>query len=75
MSVVSNRTLWTYTRGMKMTYIRGQPHNTLAAKNIWKTCHPVQETKVPIGDTMPVQGTPFDFTTENKISTSIHRFY
>ncbi|GJY09418.1 aldose 1-epimerase [Tanacetum coccineum] len=33
---------------------------------------PVDETQIPTGEIMPVEGTPFDFTTEKKIGTSIH---
>ncbi|PWA35048.1 galactose mutarotase-like superfamily protein [Artemisia annua] len=33
---------------------------------------PVDENKIPTGEIMPVEGTPFDFTTEKKIGTSIH---
>ncbi|CAK9329934.1 unnamed protein product [Citrullus colocynthis] len=33
---------------------------------------PVDENIVPTGEIMPVKGTPFDFTSEKKIGTSIH---
>ncbi|CAM8974080.1 unnamed protein product [Rhodiola kirilowii] len=33
---------------------------------------PVDENTVPTGEIMPIKGTPFDFTTEKKIGTSIH---
>ncbi|XP_043699528.1 galactose mutarotase-like [Telopea speciosissima] len=33
---------------------------------------PVDENTVPTGEILPVKGTPFDFTTEKKISASIH---
>ncbi|XP_042501041.1 galactose mutarotase-like [Macadamia integrifolia] len=33
---------------------------------------PVDENTVPTGEIMPVKGTPFDFTTEKKVSASIH---
>ncbi|KAJ4959714.1 hypothetical protein NE237_019624 [Protea cynaroides] len=33
---------------------------------------PVDENTVPTGEIVPVKGTPFDFTTEKKIATSIH---
>lgn len=32
---------------------------------------PVDETQIPTGEIKPVEGTPFDFTTEKKIGTSI----
>ncbi|OVA04193.1 Aldose 1-/Glucose-6-phosphate 1-epimerase [Macleaya cordata] len=33
---------------------------------------PVDQNTIPTGEIMPVKGTPFDFTTEKKIGTSIH---
>ncbi|KAI3935480.1 hypothetical protein MKW98_027620 [Papaver atlanticum] len=33
---------------------------------------PVDQNTIPTGEIMPVKGTPFDFLTEKKISTSIH---
>ncbi|KAK6123622.1 hypothetical protein DH2020_042635 [Rehmannia glutinosa] len=33
---------------------------------------PVDHNTVPTGEIMPVKGTPFDFTTENKIGSRIH---
>uniref|UniRef100_B3TLS6 Aldose 1-epimerase n=1 Tax=Elaeis guineensis var. tenera TaxID=51953 RepID=B3TLS6_ELAGV len=33
---------------------------------------PVDENSIPTGEIMPVSGTPFDFTTENKIGSRIH---
>lgn len=33
---------------------------------------PIDENTVPTGEIMPVNGTPFDFTTEKKIGQSIH---
>nr|XP_043631919.1 galactose mutarotase [Erigeron canadensis] len=33
---------------------------------------PVDETQIPTGEIKPVEGTPFDFTSEKKIGTSIH---
>ncbi|XWS60842.1 hypothetical protein CRYUN_Cryun07bG0072400 [Craigia yunnanensis] len=33
---------------------------------------PVDQNTVPTGEIMPVKGTPFDFTAEKKVGTSIH---
>ncbi|KAK9062783.1 hypothetical protein SSX86_019973 [Deinandra increscens subsp. villosa] len=33
---------------------------------------PVDQTQIPTGEIKPVEGTPFDFTSEKKIGTSIH---
>ncbi|PIA63843.1 hypothetical protein AQUCO_00201283v1 [Aquilegia coerulea] len=33
---------------------------------------PVDQYTIPTGEIMPVKGTPFDFTTQKKIGTSIH---
>ncbi|KAK9278195.1 hypothetical protein L1049_027756 [Liquidambar formosana] len=33
---------------------------------------PVDQNTVPTGEIMPVKGTPFDFTSENRIGSSIH---
>lgn len=33
---------------------------------------PVDQNTIPTGEIMPVKGTPFDFTTEKKIGSSIH---
>ncbi|GJY09417.1 aldose 1-epimerase [Tanacetum coccineum] len=33
---------------------------------------PLDQTQIPTGEIKPVEGTPFDFTTEKKIGTSIH---
>ncbi|CAA2973007.1 aldose 1-epimerase-like [Olea europaea var. sylvestris] len=41
---------------------------------IWaKHITPVDHNTVPTGEIMPVEGTPFDFTTENKIGSRIHQ--
>lgn len=34
---------------------------------------PVDENSIPTGEIMPVKGTPFDFTAEKKIGSSIHQ--
>lgn len=34
---------------------------------------PVDENSIPTGEIMPVKGTPFDFTVEKKIGSSIHQ--
>ncbi|THG18685.1 hypothetical protein TEA_022494 [Camellia sinensis var. sinensis] len=40
---------------------------------IWaKHITPVDQNTVPTGEIMPVKGTPFDFTAEKKIGSSIH---
>ncbi|KAK6148155.1 hypothetical protein DH2020_019067 [Rehmannia glutinosa] len=41
-------------------------------EDICKSSHSVDHNTVPTGEIMPVKGTPFDFTTENKIGDRIH---
>jgi aldose 1-epimerase len=40
---------------------------------LWSTRYtPVDETQIPTGEILPVQGTPFDFTNEELIGSRIH---